>query len=70
MRIVLSAAPVFLSALLFLSAALKLLFLASSPHWPEGPSTAQSYLPGNNILHICIFHAQVIKMGVTPSSLN
>ena len=35
-----------------------------------GPSTVQNYLPGNNILHIFILHAQVIKMGVTPSSHN
>ena len=35
-----------------------------------GPSTAQSYLPGNNILHIFILHAQVIKMDVTSSSHN
>ena len=35
-----------------------------------GPSTAQSYLPGNNILHIFILHTQIIKMGVTPSSHN
>ena len=34
LRIVLSPTPVFLSALLFLSAALELLFLSSSPHWP------------------------------------
>ena len=33
-------------------------------------SCAQSYLPGNNILHIFILHAQVIKMDVTPSSHN
>ena len=33
-----------------------------------GPSTAQSYLPSNNILHIFILHAQVIKMGVTPTN--
>ena len=32
-RIVLSVAPVFLSALLFVFAALELLFLSSSPHW-------------------------------------
>ena len=35
-----------------------------------GPSTVQSYLPGTNILHIFILHAQVIKMGITPSSHN
>ena len=35
-----------------------------------GPSTVQSYLPGNKILHIFILHAQVIKMGITPSSHN
>ena len=33
MRIILSAAHVFLSALLFVSVALELLFLLSSPHW-------------------------------------
>ena len=33
-RIVLSAAPVFISAFLFLSIVLELLFLLSSPHWP------------------------------------
>ena len=47
--------------LLFLFPALELFFL-SSLWW--------RYLPGNNILHIFILHAQVIKMGVTPSSHN
>ena len=35
-----------------------------------GSSTVQSYLPDNNILHIFILHAQVTKMGITPSSHN
>ena len=35
-----------------------------------GPFNYGELLPGNNILHIFILHAQVIKMGITPSSHN
>ena len=67
MQIILSAALVFLSALLFVFAALELLFLSSSP---LGPFNCAELLPVNNILHIFVLHAQVIKMGITPSSHN
>ena len=67
---VLCVALFFLSALLFVSA-LKLLFLSFSPHWAlqlcrELLFLSFNYaelLRGNNILHIFILHAQVIKMG-------
>ena len=35
-----------------------------------GPFNYRELRLGNNILHIFILHAQVIKMGVTPSSHN
>ena len=66
-RIVLSAAPVFLSALLFVSATLE--FFSCRLHL-IGPFNCAELLPDNNILHIFILHTQIIKMGITPSSHN